>query len=222
MKKQFLILFGVFSFELSLGQEKAVSGFEIGPNFFAFTPPFLNDAGKFYNSSVTFFNGAQLTYNFEKFSVRSQYRFSSDYMVNEFTAQTHPGGTSYHFYKMKQLKIGGQYYFKKKIRKLYSYLDFTGGIHRSQGNGRPGWAGNLGDYTYKGKMNTIGFDVGFGYKVKMYGNFSVATEMGLNSDFGHYYTETLYYNDHMRIEKDKSKSLNSLLEGRILLAVKIK
>jgi hypothetical protein len=222
MKKLIVIVLATTSCGISNGQDTMNRGFEIGPNLVTFSRPFFSYAGDFYSSSVAFFNGAQLTYNIGKFALRSQYRFNSEYIVNDYSGQSPPPGTSYHYYKMKQLKFGGQYYFKKKIRKLYSYLDITGEILRGRGNGHSGWGGTAGDYSYKSKLNGIGFDIGLGYKIRVYGNFSVAVELGLNTDYGRYRTEKLYYNDHKRIETYARQNLNTSLEGRLVLAVKIK
>jgi hypothetical protein len=178
MRKLIVLLTTLFSCHFAQGQDSIHSGFEIGLTAAAynglmssyFMPEFYTTPG------LQIFNGLQMNFNLDRITFRGHFNYS-----NDGTRCTNCSGGDF-FVKNRQLKIGLQYYLRKKMPGLYSFFDISATQSESFGGYSTGGTRGVDEpYTFESDMKGWGWDAGFGYKLKVFRNFSVASEVGINT-----------------------------------------
>ncbi len=160
MKKLIVILVAVLSCNLAQGQDSTKRGFEFGTTVLAYNRPINSFFLPYFfrESSFKLFNGVQLNFNLNRISIRALYNYSNEYIENDGSGCNDCGG-GYYFERKKQLKLGVQYSFLKKVKRLYAFGDLTGTTDKELGQMYDGQGMQGGNYAFENKMQGYGWDI---------------------------------------------------------------
>ena len=218
MKKRIFILVGIFSCGVAKGQDSTNRGFEFGLTAVAYnglvSSYFLPE---FYTTPrFQLFNGVQMNFNLDRMSFRGHFNYS-----NDGKRCTHCSGGAF-FVRNRQLKFGLQYYLRKKTPDLYSYFDLSATKGKSNGEIATDSLNNPDEpYTFESNTRGLGWDAGFGYKLKVFRNFSVVSEVGVNPIDGRTNGQGTFYNNGGQSLAYYYRYKEVWLGARLILTMKI-